>query len=46
LSNEAAVQDSGEFNYDQQGDDWMGTCRDGKNQSPINLTDHDVSTNI
>lgn len=37
-------QAAGEFNYDHQGDDWMGTCRDGKHQSPINLTDHEAIT--
>ncbi|XP_034489034.1 carbonic anhydrase 2-like [Drosophila innubila] len=27
-----------EYNYDQQGADWTGTCRYGRNQSPIDLT--------
>lgn len=28
---------AGEYNYDNQGTDWTGTCQNGKNQSPIDL---------
>ncbi|KMZ07006.1 carbonic anhydrase 2 [Drosophila simulans] len=28
---------AGEYNYDEQGDDWTGTCQSGENQSPIDL---------
>ncbi|XP_030559701.1 putative carbonic anhydrase 3 [Drosophila novamexicana] len=36
-ADEAAEQASGEYNYDQQGNDWKGTCQDGLQQSPIEL---------
>jgi len=35
---------AGEYNYDQQGADWTGTCRNGQNQSPIDLITAEVST--
>ncbi|XP_020817558.1 carbonic anhydrase 7 [Drosophila serrata] len=28
---------AGEYNYDEQGDDWQGTCATGQKQSPIDL---------
>ncbi|XP_017122497.1 carbonic anhydrase 2 [Drosophila elegans] len=30
-------QSAGEYNYDEQGDDWTGTCQTGVNQTPIDL---------
>ncbi|EDV42042.1 uncharacterized protein Dana_GF17778 [Drosophila ananassae] len=30
-------QAAGEYNYDEQGDDWQGTCQTGTAQSPIDL---------
>ncbi|XP_016950874.1 carbonic anhydrase 2 [Drosophila biarmipes] len=30
-------QAAGEYNYDEQGDDWTGTCQTGEKQSPIDL---------
>ncbi|XP_043071705.1 carbonic anhydrase 1 isoform X3 [Drosophila grimshawi] len=36
----AAKQASGQFNYDQQGRDWEGTCATGRSQSPIRLADN------
>ncbi|XP_043071704.1 carbonic anhydrase 13 isoform X1 [Drosophila grimshawi] len=36
----AAKQASGQFNYDQQGRDWAGTCATGRSQSPIRLADN------
>jgi len=39
----ADEQAAGEYNYDEQGDDWTGTCQSGENQSPIDLIFEDVS---
>ncbi|XP_043071706.1 carbonic anhydrase 7 [Drosophila grimshawi] len=36
----AAKQASGQFDYDQQGSDWEGTCETGQSQSPIRLADN------
>ncbi|XP_034489032.1 carbonic anhydrase 2-like [Drosophila innubila] len=33
---------AGEYNYDQQGADWPGTCNEGKKQSPIDLIKRDA----
>ncbi|ALC47957.1 CG18673, partial [Drosophila busckii] len=36
-ADEKAEVKAGEYNYDHQGDDWQGTCKDGNRQSPIDL---------
>ncbi|EDV93937.1 GH18013 [Drosophila grimshawi] len=36
----AAKQASGQFNHDQHGMDWAGTCATGRSQSPIRLADN------
>ncbi|KAH8383864.1 hypothetical protein KR009_010935 [Drosophila setifemur] len=33
----AEEQAAGSYNYDEQGDDWTGTCQSGSAQSPIDL---------
>lgn len=40
---ESTEQAAGEYNYDHQGDDWVGTCATGLRQSPIDLVYSDVS---
>ncbi|XP_034489033.1 carbonic anhydrase 2-like [Drosophila innubila] len=46
-ADEAEEQAAGEYNYDQQGADWTGTCRNGQNQSPIDLiTDEAIEGSI
>ncbi|KAH8332345.1 hypothetical protein KR074_001457, partial [Drosophila pseudoananassae] len=38
IKQDAAIdQAAGEYNYDEQGDDWQGTCQTGTAQSPIDL---------
>ncbi|XP_023169629.2 carbonic anhydrase 2-like [Drosophila hydei] len=37
-ADQVAEQASGSYNYDQQGNDWEGTCQDGQQQSPVSLT--------
>ncbi|KAL7728827.1 hypothetical protein ACLKA6_004178 [Drosophila palustris] len=44
LSDEAVEVAPGEFNYDKQGADWTGTCRNGKQQSPIDFEDRTIIT--
>ncbi|KAM8706787.1 hypothetical protein ACLKA7_010965 [Drosophila subpalustris] len=44
LSDEAVELPPGELNYDKQGADWTGTCRKGKQQSPIDFDDHTIIT--
>lgn len=40
---ESTEQAAGEYNYDNQGDDWTGTCATGLRQSPIDLIYEEVS---
>lgn len=43
MNDEAA----GDYNYDQQGTDWNGTCRTGQKQTPIDLVyDEAIATSI
>lgn len=43
-ADQVAEQASGSYNYDQQGNDWEGTCQDGQQQSPVSLTSSGVGT--